>query len=73
MNKTTLNSNTAICCHRALNVIAARNTVTVMWVAGHEGNWGNDQADSLAKTGAESGEPCKEYLPQSNRYQTGYK
>ena len=65
MNKTTLNSNTAISCHRALNIIAARNTVTVMWVAGHEGHWGNEQADSLAKTGAETGEPSKGYLPQS--------
>ena len=65
MDKTTLNSNTAINCHMALNVIAAHNTVTVMWVAGHEGHWGNEKADSLAKTGAENGEPSKGYLPQS--------
>ena len=65
LNKTTLNSNTAINCHRALNGIAACNTVTVMWVAGHEGHWGNEKADSLAKTGTESSNPSTGYLPQS--------
>ena len=65
LNNTTMNSNTAINCHGALNDLATNNTVTVMWVAGHEGHWGNERADQLAKEGTAGDNLTKGYLPQS--------
>jgi len=48
----TLNTlNTAINCHGALSALLAHNTVSVMWVKGHEGHCGNERADTLAKLG----------------------
>lgn len=41
-------------CHVALNVMANRCRVTLMWVPGHEGIEGNERADRVAKKAAES-------------------
>ena len=65
LNSTTLNSRTAIECHNSLNGLAAQNIVTMKWVAGHEGHWGNEKADLLAKQGTISENLTKGYLPQS--------
>ena len=37
----------------------------MLWVAGHEGHWGNEAADKLAKAGTESQTKDVGYLPQS--------
>lgn len=65
LTKIIINNKTAINCHRAINALAEHNTVTVTWVAGHEGHWGNERADELAKIGTECEEICKGHLPQS--------
>ena len=65
LNTTTLNSKTAIECHGALNGLAASNIVALKWVAGHEGHWGNEKADILAKKGTSCDNLVKGYLPQS--------
>ena len=65
LTKIIINNKTAINCHRAINALAEHNTVTVTWVAGHEGHWGNERADELAKIGTECEETCKGHLPQS--------
>ena len=65
LNSNTLNSKTAIECHGALNDLAASNIVSMMWVAGHEGHWGNEKADTLAKQGTCCDNLIKGYLPQS--------
>ena len=65
LNTTTLNSKTAIECHGALNGLATSNIVSLKWVAGHEGHWGNEKADTLAKKGTSCDNLVKGYLPQS--------
>ena len=65
LEKTTINSKTAIECHQALNDLGGLNTVTVSWIAGHEGHWGNEKADELAKKGTKGNNPIKGYIPQS--------
>jgi ribonuclease HI len=65
LTKLTINNKSVTDCHRAISELARHNTVTVMWVAGHEGHWGNEKADELAKIGTESEEVCKGHLPQS--------
>lgn len=40
-------------CLQILKELAKRHKVTLMWVPGHEGIEGNEQADELAKKGAE--------------------
>ena len=66
LNKITMNSNTALNCHRALNDLAGNNNVTVVWIPGHEGHWGNERADQLAKAGTTSENLTKGFLPQSH-------
>jgi len=65
LEKTTMNSRTAIECHQALNALGDHNTVKVSWIAGHEGHWGNEKADELAKKGTKGSSPITGYLPQS--------
>ena len=65
LNKSTMNSKTALNCHGALNELAVNNTVSVMWVAGHEGHWGNERADQLAKEGTVGDNLSNGFLPQS--------
>jgi len=65
LTKTTINNKSVIACHKTLNELAKHNTVTVTWVAGHEGHWGNEKADELAKIGTETGVTCTGHLPQS--------
>ena len=66
LNSTSLNSRTAIECHHALNSLASHNIVSIKWIAGHEGHWGNKKADVLAKQGTNSDNLLKGYLPQSH-------
>ena len=65
--KITMNSKTTLECHNALNTLSDTNTVHVnfKWIAGHEGHWGNEKADELAKKGTTSTNLTKGYLPQS--------
>jgi ribonuclease HI len=65
LTKITINNKSVINCHGAISELAKSNTVTVMWVAGHEGHWGNEKADELAKIGTESEVICDGHLPQS--------
>ena len=65
MNKTTLNSKTAIECHTALQKLANHNVVRLWWVKGHMGIWGNEEADKLAKKGTTCEITDEGYLPQS--------
>ena len=65
LNKLTNNSRTAINCHSALEHLATRNTVNVVWVPGHEGHWGNEEADRLAKIGTTASTKVVGYLPYS--------
>ena len=39
-------------CKHTLSKLAQTNNVTVMWVPGHRGIQGNDEADQLANTGS---------------------
>lgn len=41
-------------CHNALKNLSTDNTVKLVWVPGHQGIQGNEEADKLAKHGAES-------------------
>ncbi|UYV68240.1 hypothetical protein LAZ67_5003580 [Cordylochernes scorpioides] len=43
------------------------NRCTIQWIKGHSGIVGNDIADTLAKRGAESADPCR----LLNRQSTG--
>ena len=63
--KITMNRKTTLECHNALNTLSDTNTVHVKWIAGHEGHWGNEKADELAKKGTTSTNLTKGYLPQS--------
>ena len=65
LNKSTMNSQTALNCHGALNNLAAHNVVKVLWVAGHEGHWGNKRADQLAKDGTVGDNLSQGFIPQS--------
>ena len=65
LNKLTNNSRTAINCHSALENLAACNTVNVVWVPGHEGHWGYEEADRLAKIGTTASNNVVGYLPFS--------
>ena len=40
-------------CFRKLNNLGSRNKVTIQWIKAHCGHLGNEEADSLAKMGAE--------------------
>ncbi|CAH2244890.1 jg21342 [Pararge aegeria aegeria] len=42
-------SNLIYDCHNALETLAASNDITLRWVKGHDGNPGNEAADSLAR------------------------
>lgn len=66
LTKPISNSKTAIDCRRALNDLATNNSVAVVWIAGHEGHWGNELADQAAKEGTVSENSCRGYLPQSH-------
>ena len=39
-------------CKRLLNELGSRNTINLMWVRGHAGTHGNEEADTLAREGA---------------------
>lgn len=41
-------------CIKALNKVASRYKITLMWVPGHRGIEGNERADKLAKQGSET-------------------
>lgn len=49
-----IRSQTVLECKQALNRLGESNTVTVIWVPGHEGISGNEKADRLAGKGATS-------------------
>ncbi|XP_053950975.1 uncharacterized protein LOC128858597 [Anastrepha ludens] len=49
----TYNSKTLLECHKALNNLASKNNVSLIWVPGHEGYDGNEKADFQAKKGAD--------------------
>ena len=66
LNSTSLNSRTAIECHQSLNNLSTHNVVSIKWVAGHEGHWGNEKADTLAKQGTTCDNLIKGYIPQSH-------
>ena len=65
LSNKTMNSKTVIQCHKTLNELARHNTVKVRWIAAHDGHWGNEKADDLAKGGTKSNTCRKGYLPQS--------
>ena len=65
LTKITMNSKTTLDCHNALNALGDTNMIHVKWIAGHEGHWGNEKADELAKKGTTSTNLTKGYLPQS--------
>jgi ribonuclease HI len=65
LNNKTINSRTALECHQTLTALATHNTVKVMWVPGHEGHWGNERADQLAKEGTSRDTISIGYVPQS--------
>ncbi len=58
-------SRTALTCINTLQKLGNRNSVKLDWVPGHRGYWGNEEADNLAKQGAEAGEPSKGNIPHS--------
>ena len=64
LNNKSMNSKTALNCHRALNRLTTQNTVKVQWIEAHR-HWGNDEADELAKEGTTCDNLQKGLLPQS--------
>ena len=62
----TMNSKTVIQSHETLNELARHNAVKVKWIEAHEGHWGNEKADQLAKIGTSSTTKARKgHLPQS--------
>ena len=51
--KTEVTSKLAWDCIYYLNLLAMKNKITLMWVPGHNGILGNEEADTLAKKGTE--------------------
>ena len=49
---TTITSNTVWSCLLSLKKLSRRRKVHIMWIPGHEGHEGNEEADRLAKQGA---------------------
>jgi ribonuclease HI len=50
--KTTTESSSVWACMQVLEKLSKSNKVTLMWIPGHQGILGNEEADRLAKEGA---------------------
>lgn len=57
--KTTTESSVVWDCMQALNSLGERNSITLVWVPGHQGIQGNEMADSLAKLGTLEEPACQ--------------
>lgn len=70
LSKSTIESETVRRCARELDKLAIDNEVTIMWIPAHSGIEGNEQADALAKRGADK-EHIEIIIPTSDAILNG--